>query len=148
MPKSKINFIYQSGPEIKIKRKATRACLQQTIADHKFRLQGLNYIFMSDDDLLQINRDFLAHDYYTDIITFDLSDEPGCLEGEIYISTDRVNENAIKYNAKPEEEMTRVIAHGVLHLLGFSDKTPAEKKRMRAMEDQCLNLYREISRES
>lgn len=101
----------------------------------------LNYIFCSDEFLLEINQQYLNHDTLTDIITFDLSDTPGKITGEIYISVDRVKENAIKFNVAYTDEMHRVIFHGALHLCGFKDKKPADQKIMRQMENKCLEEY-------
>lgn len=104
-------------------------------------LDSLNYIFCTDEYLLQVNRDFLQHDYYTDIITFDLSDTPKTVSGEIYISIDRVKDNAITQDVSYTEELHRVIFHGALHLCGYKDKKPAEVKAMRNAEDRYLGLY-------
>ena len=101
----------------------------------------LTYIFCHDDYLLEINQQFLQHNTLTDIITFDMSEEDRALQGEIYISTDRVQENAAKFKTGYNEELHRVIFHGALHLCGFKDKKPADKQRMRAEEDRCLNEY-------
>jgi probable rRNA maturation factor len=102
----------------------------------------LNYIFCSDDYLLDINKQFLQHDYYTDIITFDLSDEvtPG-ITGEIYISVDRVRDNAGTHKVSFKEELMRVIAHGALHLCGYGDKTKSEITNMRKKEDHYLLIF-------
>ena len=107
----------------------------------KRKLAGLNYIFCTDEYLLQVNRDFLQHDYYTDIITFDLSDSPKTVSGEIYISVDRVKDNATTNGVSFTEELHRVIFHGALHLCGYKDKKPAEVKAMRNAEDKYLDLY-------
>lgn len=96
---------------------------------------------MSDDELLEINRTHLNHDTYTDIITFDLSENKSLFEAEIYISTERVQENAVKYESSFENEMVRVCMHGVLHCLGYKDKSQEEKKTMRKAEDTAINLY-------
>jgi probable rRNA maturation factor len=101
----------------------------------------LNYIFCTDEYLLQVNRDFLQHDYYTDIITFDLSDTSKRVSGEIYISVDRVKDNALTQGVSFTEELHRVIFHGALHLCGYKDKKPAEVKAMRSAEDKYLELY-------
>jgi probable rRNA maturation factor len=101
----------------------------------------LNYIFCTDEYLLQINRSFLNHDTLTDIITFDLSNADDELLGEIYISTGRVAENARIFNVSYLHELHRVIFHGALHLCGFGDKTEAEAQEMRRQEDLCLNQY-------
>lgn len=102
---------------------------------------SLTYIFCNDEYLLEINRKFLDHDTYTDIITFDLTGEGELLTGEIYISTERVAENALKFGNSYIEELHRVIFHGALHLCGFKDKSAADKKKMREMEDNCLEEY-------
>lgn len=105
------------------------------------RLQSLTYIFCSDEYLLQINQSHLKHNYYTDIITFDLSEVPGQTIGEIYISTDRVRDNAASLGVTIKEELHRVIFHGALHLCGYNDKTRTDSAKMRAAEDKCLNAY-------
>lgn len=102
---------------------------------------SLTYIFCNDEYLLDINRKFLDHDTYTDIITFDLTGDNELLTGEIYISTDRVAENAEKFGTTYAEELHRVIFHGALHLCGFKDKSATDKKKMREMEDKCLEEY-------
>jgi rRNA maturation RNase YbeY len=99
----------------------------------------LSYIFMSDDALLKINQDFLQHDTYTDIITFDLSESQTALEGEIYVSVDRVAENAQKFDTGYDRELHRVIFHGALHLCGLRDKKKAEQEAMRSAEDAALS---------
>jgi rRNA maturation RNase YbeY len=105
------------------------------------RLFTLNYIFCSDDYLLEINKTHLQHNYYTDIITFDLSVAPGEIIGEIYISTDRVRDNAVSLGVSIKDELHRVIFHGALHLCGYKDKSPKHLKEMRAAEDLYLSLY-------
>ncbi|HEY9177887.1 MAG TPA: rRNA maturation RNase YbeY [Flavipsychrobacter sp.] len=102
---------------------------------------SLTYVFCTDAYLLDINRKFLDHDTYTDIITFDLTSEGELLTGEIYISTDRITENALKFGNPYVEELHRVIFHGALHLCGFKDKSATDKKKMREMEDKCLAEY-------
>ena len=101
----------------------------------------LNFVLCSDEFLLQLNRQYLRHDTYTDIITFDYSDGDVTLpvSGDIYISVERVNENARKFSKSPENELHRVIIHGTLHLLGYKDKTKAAKLEMTVQEDSCLN---------
>jgi probable rRNA maturation factor len=104
-------------------------------------LEQLNYIFCTDEYLLHVNREFLKHDYYTDIITFDLSEENGTITGEIYISIDRVRDNARQNNVRLYEELHRVIFHGALHLCGYGDKAPKEVKQMRAKENFYMEKY-------
>jgi rRNA maturation RNase YbeY len=101
----------------------------------------LTYIFCNDDYLLEINKEFLNHDTLTDIITFDMSEEQETLDGEIYISIERVKENAAKFQVSYNQELHRVIFHGALHLCGFKDKKAADKEMMRTQEDLCLQQY-------
>lgn len=105
------------------------------------KLGELQYIFCSDDYLLDINRQYLNHDFYTDIITFDLSQKGQSINAEIYISVDRVKDNAQEYNSSLKKELQRVIFHGALHLCGYKDKTPAQEKEMRQMEEKYLALW-------
>jgi len=102
---------------------------------------GLSYIFCNDAYLLEKNLQFLQHDTLTDIITFDLSDTAEELNGEIYISVDRVRENAAKFGVAYNTELHRVIFHGALHLCGFKDKKKEDKILMTRMEDSCLQQY-------
>ena len=102
-------------------------------------VEQLSFVFCSDNYLLRINQDFLNHDYFTDIITFDLGSKKR-LSSEIYISIDRVRENAETFQVPFKEELHRVIIHGVLHLLGYGDKSPQQKHRMTNKENWCLSL--------
>jgi len=102
---------------------------------------SLTYIFCSDEYLLRINQDFLKHDYYTDIITFPLSETDEKVEAEIYISIDRVRDNATKLKTPFDQELLRVMFHGVLHLIGHKDKSAAQKQEMRKQEDKWLKKY-------
>ena len=106
-----------------------------------YDLGDLNYIFCSDDYLLEINKQYLDHDYYTDIITFDNSEEEGKIEGDIYVSVDRVKENAEDFAVDFETEMRRVLIHGLLHLMDYTDTSDELKTQMRAKEDECLLLF-------
>lgn len=104
----------------------------------------LYYLFCSDEYLYKMNVEVLRHDFYTDIITFQFNDNDTVLSGEIYISIDRVKENALALGLRYEDELNRVMAHGVLHLMGFKDKTDEDAIMMRQQEDFCLkmrNLY-------
>ena len=109
-------------------------------AAEKKKVQALNYIFCNDSYLLKMNREYLQHETLTDIITFDYS-EKATISGDIFISLERVTENAEKYKVAFENELLRVMVHGVLHLIGFNDKTPSEKETMRAKENFYLELY-------
>ena len=104
-------------------------------------LSELNYIFCSDEYLLQINKDHLNHDYYTDIITFSLEEKGEPVIGEIYISIDRIKDNAISQKANLLNETLRVLFHGCLHLCGYLDKKPKDIKLMREKEDYYINQY-------
>ena len=104
-------------------------------------LSELNYIFCSDEYLLQINKDHLNHDYYTDIITFSLEEKGEPVIGEIYISIDRIKDNAISQKANLLNETLRVLFHGCLHLCGYLDKKPKDIKIMREKEDYYINQY-------
>jgi probable rRNA maturation factor len=107
----------------------------------KKSLAELQYVFCSDPYLLEINRQFLHHDFYTDIVTFNLAEKDQPTLGEIYISIDRVRDNARTFNTTITQELHRVIFHGALHLCGYKDKTAKQEQEMRQMEDKCLQLY-------
>lgn len=119
----------------------TRQWLKQQANDEGETVGELNYIFCSDEHLLQVNRDFLQHDYYTDIITFDTSETDAKIDGDIFISVDRVLDNATQLGTPPEQEMRRVMAHGLLHLCGYGDKTDEEVAAMRAKEDEWISRW-------
>src|SRR5690606_7296868 len=113
---------------------------KETIRSEKFRLGELNFILCSDEYLLDINKQYLNHDTYTDIITFDTSEEPGKINADIFISIQREQENALNFKTEPTDELHRVMIHGVLHLVGYPDKTSPEKKLMRSKEDEYLAI--------
>ncbi|MBL4677253.1 MAG: rRNA maturation RNase YbeY [Mucilaginibacter sp.] len=124
----------------KLKNKtAVRKWLKDTIGAEGYKLKELNYIFCSDDYLLQINQQYLNHDTYTDIVTFDNTEEDGTIVSDIFISIDRVRDNASKFNVTETQELHRVIIHGALHLLGYKDKSPADKQKMTSKEDFYLD---------
>lgn len=125
---------------VKGKKRAIKETIKKICIDHSFLIDQISYVFISDDELLQINRDSLNHDYYTDIITFDYS-EKNKIETEIYISYDRVKDNAIKFNTEFHVELLRVIFHGILHCVGYKDKNKEQKAIMRKMEDKYINLH-------
>ena len=125
----------------KLKHKiALRQWITETIHAEGYRLKELNYIFCSDNYLLQINRQYLKHDTYTDIITFDNSDTARVIVGDIFISIERIRENAAKFTISETDELHRVIIHGALHLLGYKDKTAVTKQKMTQKEDFYLNM--------
>lgn len=120
-------------------KQATRLWLKRQAEEEGYSVGDLNYIFCSDEYLLQVNKDYLQHDYYTDIITFDQSDEDDKIEGDIFISVDRVTDNAKQHGVSTDQEMRRVLAHGLLHLCGYGDKTDEEVVTMRAKEDEWVS---------
>ena len=113
-----------------------KAFIERSVKKDSGKKLKLNYVFCSDDFLLGINRKFLKHDFYTDIITFPLSEDDTEIEAEIYISVDRVKENAAKLKVDFKEELRRVIFHGVLHLMGYNDKSKTQEKAIRAKENE------------
>ncbi len=127
------------------KRKSIRQMLDTIAENHGYIIQNICYIFMSDDELLEINQSHLQHDDYTDIITFDLSDTEASIDGEIYISVDRIKENAIKFQCSEEDELIRVLSHGVLHLIGYKDKSEKDSQKMRDAENKSIEIYHGIS---
>jgi probable rRNA maturation factor len=119
--------------------------IKDTIVAEGYKLQELTYIFCSDAYLLKINQQYLDHDTYTDIITFDNSEYEGEIVGDIFISIPRIKENAVKFKVPEADELHRVIIHGALHLLGYKDKTPADNKNMTQKEDHYLAKRQFIS---
>jgi rRNA maturation RNase YbeY len=122
-------------------RTALKDFIEKAIKKEGLRIERLQYIFCSDKYLLGINKSYLQHDYYTDIISFDLSETNGKLIGEVYISIDRVKDNAKTQKTSLKEELLRVIFHGALHFCGYKDKKPADIKKMRSQEDKWLKSY-------
>jgi probable rRNA maturation factor len=137
---SGIRFFFPSQTTL-TNRGLLKSFIQKLVRKEGKKLSGLNYVFCSDKELLRINQDFLQHDYYTDIITFGYSgpDEP--IQGEIYISVDRVRDNARQLGVSFKKELHRVIFHGVLHLCGYRDKSRKEQTIMRGKEEEYLQLY-------
>ncbi|HEV7780640.1 MAG TPA: rRNA maturation RNase YbeY [Chitinophagaceae bacterium] len=139
--KSKICFFFQdTSPALK-NRSELKKFIGSIFKKEGKELESLNYIFCTDKALLEINRQYMGHDYYTDIITFELSKKGGPVQGEIYISIDRVRENAQTHQQSFKSEIHRVIFHGTLHLCGYADKTPKDSKKMRSKEDSYLLSY-------
>ena len=138
--KSTVSFFFQTAVSLR-ERTRLKKFIVQIFKAEGMALDSLNYIFCTDEELLAINRDYLQHDYYTDIITFELSGKGEPVLGEIYISVDRVRDNASSIGTSFRAELHRVIFHGVLHLCGYKDKSPADEKKMRAREDHYLQKY-------
>ena len=135
-----IHFFYENTEE-KIQENL-KIWIEKIIISEEKKIGEINYIFCDDEYLLKINQDFLDHDYYTDIITFDQV-RGKTISGEIFVSLQRIKDNASLISKNYEEEKKRVIAHGVLHLCGYKDKTEEQQKIMRAKEDFYLSLKTE-----
>lgn len=122
-----------------IKKRDTSAWIRAVAADHGRRVGEVGYMFVGDEKILQVNREYLGHDYYTDVITFDY-DEGDRINGDIVISLDTVRTNAEQFGKTYEEELHRVIIHGILHLCGINDKGPGEREAMEAAENRALAM--------
>lgn len=135
-----INFFSEDKkPPVYLKRIETKKWLQFVASQHKKEIGELNIIFCSDEYLIKINQRYLNHDYFTDVITFDYS-IGGTIDGDIFISVDRLKDNAKKLSTNLITETYRIIIHGLLHLLGYDDKTKELKKVMTRLEDEYLSL--------
>lgn len=131
---NKTNLAFELKNKTKI-----RTWIEDTIKKEGYQLEHLSYIFCDDKYLLKLNKEYLNHDTYTDIITFDYREKKGIINGEIYISIDRVKANAKDFKMGFSNELHRVMIHGVLHLCRYKDKTPKQQAEMRAKEDYYLS---------
>ena len=122
-----------------IKRRETTAWIRKVAASYGKKVGEVGYLFCDDEHILEVNNEYLGHDYYTDIITFDYC-EDDVLNGDLVISFDTVRSNAELFNKVDNEELHRVIIHGILHLCGLNDKGPGEREQMEAAEDKALKL--------
>lgn len=137
----KVNFQKADSTLTLTSKTELKAFIEILFKKEKTQLAAINYIFCSDKYLLTINQQFLKHDYYTDIITFGLHDKGAPVVAEVYISTDRVKENAATHGVTYTNEMLRVLFHGALHLCGYKDKSKADILSIRAKEDAYLKRY-------
>ncbi len=135
---AKINFFTEDITYTLKNKTIIKKWIESTIVEEGYQLAELNFILCSDEYLLRINQDFLQHDDYTDVITFDNSEELKTIAGDIFISLDRIKENASNFKSTTVTELCRVIIHGTLRLLGYKDKTKAAKTEMTAKEDYYL----------
>lgn len=119
----------------------TKRWLKSVIETEGFELGEINYVFCDDEYLHKINVEYLDHDTLTDIITFDNSEDEEIIEGDIFVSIERITDNANDFKTNFEHEFRRVIVHGILHLCGYYDKTDEDEKQMRAKEDHYINLW-------
>ena len=122
-----------------IKKRATTAWIKAVVASYGRKVGEIGYMFVDDEKILEVNREYLGHDYYTDIITFDY-DEDDVVSGDLVISLDTVRSNAELFQKDYDEELHRVIIHGVLHLCGINDKGPGEREIMEAAENKALAM--------
>ena len=134
-----ITYNNENIPFPKIRRRDTTAWIRRVAASYGKKVGEVGYLFCNDEKILEVNREFLQHDYYTDIITFDY-DEGDTINGDIVISLDTVRSNAELLSKDYNEELRRVIIHGILHLCGQNDKGPGEREQMEAAENRALEL--------
>lgn len=127
----------------KIKKRETTAWIKAVAATYGRKVGEIGYMFVNDEKILEVNNEYLGHDYYTDIITFDY-DEDDVINGDLVISLDTVRTNAEKYVKDYTEELYRVIIHGILHLCGINDKGPGEREIMEDNENKALDILREM----
>ncbi len=138
---------FNEDVDFKLKNKLVlKQWIKQVAQSYGMKVGDLTYIFCSDDKIIEVNRQFLQHDYYTDIITFDY-DVEGVVSGDMYISVDTVRSNSEIYAPSFERELQRVIIHGVLHLCGLKDKQPDDEKNMRSAEEKALAMLDHILEE-
>jgi len=140
MSKIAINFFNQEVKYTLKNKTQIRSWINEVITIEGFALEELNFILCSDEYLLRINQQFLNHDTYTDVITFDNSEELKTIVGDIFISIERIQENAKTFKGTVADELCRVMIHGTLHLLGYKDKSKSDKALMTQKEDQALKL--------
>ena len=126
----------------KIKKRETTAWIKQVAQSYGKKVGDIGYMFVDDEKILEVNREYLQHDYYTDIITFDYCEDDE-LNGDLVISLDTVRTNAELFGKTYEEDLYRVIIHGVLHLIGINDKGPGEREIMEAAENKALALRKQ-----
>lgn len=139
--RSKVFFFFQNINTSLSNRNKLKKFIEGIFEKEGIKLQSLNYIFCNDERLLKINRKYLNRNYYTDVITFDLSEKNKGISGEVYISVDRVKYNARKVKTTINSEIHRVIFHGALHLCGYNDKKRSEQISMRKTEEALLQKY-------
>ncbi len=135
-----VQFFFEDTKRFATKKYRISEILSEVVLKEGKQLGQINYILCSDEYLLKINQEYLKHDYYTDVISFDYS-EDDVITGDIYISVDRIKENAMKFNVTFDNEFCRVLLHGILHFIGFDDKSEQEERIMREKENEYLILF-------
>jgi len=138
-----IQFINENTEIPVLHKRRLSQWIKSTAEEYGRKTGDITYIFCSEEKILEINLQYLNHDYFTDIITFDYS-EKNVISGDIFISPETLKTNAIQFNVTYEEELLRIIIHGILHLCGQDDKTPESKLQMTAKEDKALNVYKNM----
>ncbi len=135
-----IRFFAEDIKSPKIPKRKITNWIKAIAKEYGKNIGEIGYIFCSDKKILEVNNEYLHHDYYTDIITFDYS-EDNIIAGDIFISVDTVKSNSEEYKTKYDDEMARIIIHGILHLCGLKDKEPKEEKQMREAENKALQVF-------
>ncbi|MFT5667458.1 MAG: putative rRNA maturation factor [Vicingaceae bacterium] len=143
MPDSAIHFHFEDVQLNSFKEANTKAWITRSIETEKKQVGVLNYIFCSDQYLLKINQDYLNHNTFTDIVTFNYV-EYNVISGDLFISIDRVKDNSVEFKSSFSQELNRVLIHGVLHLIGYNDKSTKEAQEIRAKEDFYLTLFADL----
>jgi probable rRNA maturation factor len=143
MPNSAMHFHFEDVQLNSFNEAKTKAWITRSIETEKKRVGELNYIFCSDQYLIKINQDYLNHDTFTDIVTFNYV-KNNVISGDLFISIDRVKENSIEFKSSFSQELNRVLIHGVLHLIGYNDKSTKEAQEIRAKEDFYLTLFPDL----
>ena len=136
-----IQFFFAGVKIVLSERKRLKIFIETMLKRENRKLISLSIVFCTDKYLLEINRQYLGHDYYTDIVTFNLAEDNEFIEGEVYISIDRIRENALINLVTTKHELHRVLLHGILHLCGYKDKLKSEKDTMTRMENHMLQKY-------
>ncbi len=134
-----VQYFSEDVPFPKLTKRITTRWIKRVIGSEGKLVGDICFIFCSDEYLLEVNKKYLNHDYYTDVITFDYSEEK-LVSGDVFVSVDRIEENAIEFGHRPEDELLRILVHGVLHLLGYKDKIKEDKVLMTEKEDYYLKV--------
>lgn len=138
-----IHYYSENVKKPKLRYRLISKWLKSIIAQNNKTSGDITFIFCNDDYLLEVNNKYLNHEYYTDIITFDYTDK-NIISGDIFISSERVADNSVKFGVNLEDEFLRVISHGILHLLNYSDGSEKEKEFMRNLESDCISLFKKL----
>ena len=136
-----VNFFYEDDFNLSLNKKEVRFWIKNVVKKENKKLSYLNFVFCTDSYLLELNQKYLKHNSLTDVIAFDFSESKKTIEGDVYISVDRVKENAKKYSPSFKKELLRVLIHGVLHLIGYKDKTKEQKKIMASKENVFVSVF-------